>query len=123
MIMFKPGEAWSSGSEFERDFADFFAAHGKDCTIIEPSGGSGESIILLSNVESLTQMKDMTNKPSPYIVSGITDQWQKISIPFEKFRRITDWSATNEIVMVFDDINSSPKTGALYVDQVTFEKQ
>ena len=69
------------------------------------------------------EMKDMTNKSSPYIVTGITDTWQKVSIPFEKFRRITDWSATNEIVMVFDDINSSPKTGALYVDQVTFEKQ
>ena len=69
------------------------------------------------------EMKDMTNKSSPYIVTGITDAWQKVSIPFEKFRRITDWSATNELVFVFDDINSSPKTGAVYVDQITFEKQ
>lgn len=69
------------------------------------------------------EMKDMTNKSSPYIVSGITDQWQKISIPFEKFRRITDWSATNEFVLVFDDINSSPKTGAILIDQIAFEKQ
>lgn len=69
------------------------------------------------------ELKDMTNKPSPYIVSGITDQWQKISIPFEKFRRITDWSSMNEFVVVFDDINSNPKTGTILIDQVTFSKE
>lgn len=69
------------------------------------------------------EMKDMSNKPSPYIVSGVTDQWQKISIPLAKFRRITDWSAMNEFVVVFDDINSSPKAGSILIDGVTFEKQ
>ena len=69
------------------------------------------------------ELKDMTNKPSPYIVSGITDQWQKISIPFSKFRRITDWSSLNEFVIVFDDVNSNPKTGAIAVDHITLSKQ
>ena len=69
------------------------------------------------------ELKDMTNKPSAYIVSGVTDQWQKISIPFEKFRRIENWNSLNELVFVFDDINSSPKTGSILVDQITFSKQ
>ncbi len=69
------------------------------------------------------ELKDMTNKPSPYIVSGITDKWQKVSIPFEKFRRITDWKSLNEFVIVFDDINSNPKTGTIFVDQVTLSKE
>jgi hypothetical protein len=69
------------------------------------------------------EMKDMSNKSSPYIVSGITEEWQKISVPFEKFRRITDWSAMNEFVVVFDDINSNPKTGTISIDHVGFEKQ
>jgi hypothetical protein len=69
------------------------------------------------------ELKDMTNKPSPYIVSGLTDQWQKISIPFEKFRRITDWRGLNEFVIVFDDINSNPKKGTVYVDHIALEKQ
>ena len=69
------------------------------------------------------ELKDMTNKPSAYIVSGVTDQWQKISIPFEKFRRIENWNALNEFVIVFDDINSSPKTGGILIDQVTLSKQ
>lgn len=69
------------------------------------------------------ELKDMTNKPSAYIVSGVTDQWQKISIPFEKFRRIENWNSLNELVFVFDDINSSPKQGSILIDQITFSKQ
>lgn len=69
------------------------------------------------------ELKDQTNKPSAYIVSGITDQWQKISIPFEKFRRITDWSKMNEFVIVFDDINSNPKTGSIEVDDISFSAE
>jgi hypothetical protein len=68
------------------------------------------------------ELKDMTNKPSAYIVSGVTDQWQKISIPFEKFRRIENWNSLNEIVVVFDDINSSPKKGSILIDQITLSK-
>ena len=69
------------------------------------------------------ELKDMSNQPSPYIVTGVTDQWQKFTIPFEKFRKVKDWSAMNEFVVVFDDINSNPKSGTLYIDQVAFEKQ
>jgi len=69
------------------------------------------------------EVKDMNNRPSPYIVSGITEKWQKISIPFEKFRRIQDWTALNEFVVVFDDINSNPKQGTLLIDHITFSKE
>lgn len=69
------------------------------------------------------ELKDMTNKPSPYIVTGITEQWKKISIPFEKFRRITDWKSLNEFVFVFDDINSSPKTGTVFIDHVALSAE
>ncbi len=69
------------------------------------------------------ELKDMTNKPSPYILSGITEEWKQYSIPLEKFRRINDWKSMNEIVFVFDDINSSPKTGTVYLDHVSFAKE
>ncbi len=60
---------------------------------------------------------------SGYIVSGITDAWQKVSIPFEKFRRISDWAALNEFVVVFDDVNSQPKAGTIYIDQIVLSKE
>jgi len=69
------------------------------------------------------ELKDKTNKPSAYIVSGVTDKWQKISIPLNKFRRIEDWKSLNELVFVFDDINSNPKAGSVFIDQVSFERQ
>ncbi len=68
------------------------------------------------------ELKDKSNQPSPYLLSGVTNEWQKVTIPFDKFRKITDWSALNEFVLVFDDINSNPKQGAIFVDQVTFTK-
>ena len=66
------------------------------------------------------ELKDSSNQPSPYIVPGMTDQWQEFSIPFEKFRRITDWSALSEFVVVFDDINSNPKSGTIFTDNIRF---
>lgn len=69
------------------------------------------------------ELKDKTNKPSAYIVSGVSDKWQKISIPLNKFRRIEDWKSLNELVFVFDDINSNPKTGSIFLDQVAFVRE
>jgi len=68
------------------------------------------------------ELKDMSNQPSPYIITGITDQWQEFTIGFDKFRRVSDWSAMNEFVVVFDDINSNPKAGTIYIDNVRFVK-
>lgn len=69
------------------------------------------------------ELKDMSNQPSPYIVTGITGEWQKVTIPLEKFRKMKDWSRMNEFVVVFDDINSRPKEGTIYIDQVAFSKE
>ncbi len=68
------------------------------------------------------ELKDY-QKTAAYIISGITDKWQKVSIPFEKFRTISDWSSMNEFVIVFDDINSSPKVGSILIDQVTVSSE
>ncbi len=69
------------------------------------------------------ELKDKGNKPSAYIVGNITDKWQKVTIPFDKFRHIQDWSSLNEFVIVFDDQNSNPKSGAVYIDQIALSKE
>ncbi len=68
------------------------------------------------------EMKDSSGTPSPYIVNGITDRWQRFDIPFERFRKIHDWSALSEFVVVFDDINSDPKQGTILIDDILFKK-
>jgi len=57
------------------------------------------------------------------MLGNITEAWRKISIPFEKFNRITDWSALSEFVVVFDDLHSMPKNGAVLIDQIAFSKE
>ena len=69
------------------------------------------------------ELKDQSNKPSAFVINGIAGEWQKFTIPFEKFRRITDWSALSEFVIVFEDLNSRPKTGTVYLDHVSFVKE
>ncbi len=69
------------------------------------------------------ELKDQSNRPSPYVVANVTWEWQKVSVPFEKFRKVTDWSRMNEFVVVFDDINSRPKTGTILIDQIAFSKE
>ena len=69
------------------------------------------------------ELKDQSNKPSAYVVANVTGEWQKVSIPFEKFRKVTDWSHMNEFIVVFDDMNSRPKTGAILIDQIAFTKE
>ena len=68
------------------------------------------------------ELKDKSNQPSPYLLSGVTSEWQQVTIPFDKFRKVTDWSAMNEFVLVFDDINSNPKKGTVFLDQISFKK-
>lgn len=67
------------------------------------------------------ELKDF-QKSAAYVLSGITEEWQKFSIPFEKFRAISDWSAMNEFVIVFDDMNSNPKEGSILIDNVSVSR-
>ncbi|MBN1493719.1 MAG: hypothetical protein JW938_06180 [Candidatus Omnitrophica bacterium] len=66
------------------------------------------------------EIKDFQNRVARYLLNGITDEWQKFSIPFAKIPGMSrlDLTSMNEFVIVFDDMNSVPKTGSILVDQV-----
>ncbi len=68
------------------------------------------------------ELKDF-EKTAAYVIDGITKNWQKYSIPFEKYRRIKNWSNMNEFVIVFDDIISKPKTGTIFIDHITISRE
>lgn len=69
------------------------------------------------------ELKDQSGKPAAYVFGNMTGEWQKVSIPFEKFRRISDWSSLNEFVLVFDDVNSRPKSGTILIDEIALSKE
>ncbi|OGW78678.1 MAG: hypothetical protein A2Z83_04565 [Omnitrophica bacterium GWA2_52_8] len=69
------------------------------------------------------ELKDASGIPqASFVMTGISDQWQKISIPFKEFGAATNWKEMTEFVVVFDDMNSRPKTGSIYLDNVSVSK-
>jgi len=65
------------------------------------------------------ELKNPTQVGS-FLVTGVTSEWQKMVIPFQKFKAITDWSQMTEFVVVFDDLTSNPKEGVIYIDDIYF---
>ena len=56
--VFQPGsETWQRGFEFEKDLADFFAAHGLEATIVETVGGTGRRVIYIERMDKLDKMR------------------------------------------------------------------
>ena len=69
------------------------------------------------------ELKDASGTPHAYVMTGVNDQWQKISISFKEFGGAkTNWSQMAEFVVVFDDMNSRPKSGSIYIDHVSVSK-
>jgi hypothetical protein len=53
---------------------------------------------------------------------SVTGQWQEKVLPISVFSGLTDTSRMAEFVLVFDDRNSKPKTGAIYIDNIYAKK-
>jgi hypothetical protein len=68
------------------------------------------------------ELKDFETTAS-FMLTGVTAEWQRFSIPFSKYWKIKDWSDMNELVIVFDDIFSTPKIGTIYIDDITVTKE
>lgn len=62
------------------------------------------------------EVKDKNGGKSTHVVEGISEKWQKISIPI-KFDKLKKKPFT-ELTIVFDDINSRPKQGAILIDDI-----
>lgn len=65
------------------------------------------------------ELKDFSGKhTSNYFIHGISNSWQKFSIPFDRFTMVSDWSHMNEFAVVFSDIVARRKTGQVYLDDL-----
>jgi hypothetical protein len=64
------------------------------------------------------ELKNMKGEVGKTFVPGITSEWQEIYIPFKFLDGITDFTRMMEFVVVFDDTNSNPKKGSIYIDNI-----
>ncbi len=67
------------------------------------------------------ELKDPVNT-SRVQITGITDEWQKIKIPQEKFTDIRDWANLTELMIIFNQI-ATAKEGVVYIDNIAFEQR
>lgn len=57
-FIFEPGaETWTRGMEFEKDLADFLAAHKLDADVVNTVGGTGRRVLYISSMEKLDKMR------------------------------------------------------------------
>ena len=67
------------------------------------------------------ELKGSNGEVGRYLVTGVTDNWQKIVVPFRKISGLTDWRSVAQWIVVFDDINATDKDGVLYFDDISFQ--
>lgn len=68
------------------------------------------------------ELKNNKGEVGKYLVTRITDSWQKITIPLNELKEITDRSSMKEFVIVFDDVTATNKKGTIYIDDIYFEQ-
>ncbi|MEP6847489.1 MAG: hypothetical protein ABI999_01445 [Acidobacteriota bacterium] len=67
------------------------------------------------------ELKDKKHGKANFLVENISDKWQKISLTLDPRSLDTDQKKPfDEFVVVFDDVNSRPKTGRILIDQIEF---
>lgn len=57
---------------------------------------------------------------SSYFLKRISPKWQRVIIPLEDFKEITDWSKITKIHFVFEAWNTQTKKGSVLIDNVCF---
>ena len=66
------------------------------------------------------EFKNEKGEVGTFLVTGVSDEWTKIVVPRRKVAGLSDWSAVTQLVVVFDDVNSTVKDGVIYIDDISF---
>jgi hypothetical protein len=65
-------------------------------------------------------LENKKRESSRVYFSDISERWQKVTIPLDRFKDITDWSAITKISFIFEAWNLDSKNGKVLIDNVTF---
>jgi len=59
---------------------------------------------------------------SEIYISDIPSRWKKVSLPLERFNKITDWRSLQNLMFAIEEWNASQKEGVIYIDDVKLIK-
>ena len=68
------------------------------------------------------ELKNSGGETGLIMIDYITNKWKTMDIPFINFRGISDFSEMSELVLVFEDGVTEPKTGTIYIDNIMLKK-
>ncbi len=69
------------------------------------------------------ELKNSSGEVGKKYITEVSSEWKKISIPFEDFLGITDFSSMEELVIVFEDRIATRKVGTLYLDDIYLSRE
>lgn len=64
-------------------------------------------------------VSNQKNEQATYYIQNVGEQWQKVSIPFEKLN-LTDWTSVREVAFVLEAWNVDFRRGTMLVDEISF---
>ena len=65
-------------------------------------------------------IKNKKNEISANYVEDVGLEWQEVTIPFEAFKEITDWSNVSDVSFVLESWNVYKKKGSVLIDNLSF---
>lgn len=67
-------------------------------------------------------LKNKKDEASSYFLKDVDTKWQKVSIPFEEFSSITDWTNLTDVSFIFEAWNTKDKRGSVLVEDICFSQ-
>lgn len=67
------------------------------------------------------ELKNMEGLIASFLVEGVDDNWQRVTIPLEQMKQTGNWREAKEFIIIFEDIGVTEKVGRIYIDQIYLE--
>ncbi|MCX5679013.1 MAG: DUF3131 domain-containing protein [Candidatus Omnitrophica bacterium] len=109
---------WTQLNDFDASSYDHFEFW------VKGDGEKGFTTVFkieFKKIQKDSEGRDETIKAS-YIVKGVTDRWQKVSIPLNVMNGIRNWRELKEFVVSFEKRRVDNPAGTLYFDDLAFVK-
>ncbi|HBU70479.1 MAG TPA: hypothetical protein DEE98_08895 [Elusimicrobia bacterium] len=68
------------------------------------------------------ELKNDSGESASTYITGCSAEWQRMELPFSSLKTLKNRSGLTELVIVFEDDHTRPKTGSLYLDEVILVK-
>jgi hypothetical protein len=66
------------------------------------------------------EIRNNKNEIASVIVDQVDLHWKKVSVPFEDFKGISDWTKVDEVSFILESWNAKKQKGIILIDDICF---